>query len=167
MKKPLTEIIQNPEARENLERRFWPKVVVGADTDCWPWVAKARHPYGYGRMTAGRGVHLKAHQIAWSLKNGPIPIGLLVLHSCDNPSCCNPSHLSVGTQKANMAGAKERGRSLAPPVHKGEANHNSKLTNKQIAAIRADQRSAEAIAVDYGISSKTVYRIRWGKRTET
>lgn len=164
MEKPLSAIIQNESARRNLERRYWPKVGKVADDDCWLWLAKAKHPYGYGRMTAGRGVHLKAHQIGWALANGPIPEGMSILHRCDNPGCCNPAHLFLGDQAANMGDAKRKGRMSKPPIHRGASHHLAKLSDEQVSAIRDDQRSATAVAADYGIATKTVYRIRWGQR---
>ncbi|MFB9187253.1 HNH endonuclease signature motif containing protein [Dactylosporangium sucinum] len=54
---------------------------------------------------------LLAHRVAWEVANGqPIPDGLQVLHSCDNPPCCNPAHLSIGTQAENMQQMVARGR---------------------------------------------------------
>jgi HNH endonuclease len=164
MEKPLTEIITSPHRKEALEKRYWPKVNVADPNECWNWNAKARHPYGYGRMTAGRGVNLKAHQIGWALENGPIPVGMLICHACDNPSCCNPNHLFLGSQTDNMGDAKRKGRISNPPRHIGEAHPNAKLKNHQIAEIAADKRPAADVAVTYGISAKTVYLIRRGER---
>lgn len=164
MKKPLTEIITSPARREALENRYWPKVNVAGPNECWNWNAKARHPYGYGRMTAGRGVNLKAHQIAWALENGPIPDGMLICHDCDNPSCCNPSHLFLGSQTDNMGDAKAKGRTSKPPVFRGLQHHNGKLSNEEIAKILTDPRPADAVAAEFGVSSKTIYRVRWGIR---
>lgn len=164
MAKALNDIVLSPAARAALELRYWPKVAKGGDDECWNWIAKAKHPYGYGRMTAGRRINLKAHQVGWALQNGPIPDGKSILHSCDNPSCCNPRHLFLGTQLDNMGDAKAKGRVSKPPVHSGETHHNSKLSDGQIAAIRLDGRSAPRVASTYGVSTKTVYRIRWGQR---
>lgn len=162
---PLTKIILDQSARMNLERRYWPKVGKGAADACWLWLTKAKHPYGYGRMTAGRGVNLKAHQIGWALANGPIPAGKFVLHRCDNPSCSNPSHLFLGDQTDNMRDAKVKGRFSNPPIHRGEGHHNCKLSDQQVAAIRADARSALEVAADYGVTRKTIYCVRRGERS--
>jgi len=167
MEKPLTTIVTSSILRGKLEARYWPKVGRQGENECWLWLAKAKHPYGYGRMSAGRNVQLKAHQIAWALENGPIPDGLSVLHECDNPSCCNPHHLFLGTQKANIEDAVQKGRASRPPIRRGADHHNTKLTNGQIASIRADLRPAPALADLYGVSTKTIYRIRWGHRTES
>lgn len=92
---------------------------------------------------------------------------MLVCHKCDNPGCCNPAHLFLGDQSANMGDAKAKGRTSMPPIRTGQDHHNTKLTNRQIAAIRSDARPASSVAAEYGVSTKTVYRVRWGKRTES
>ena len=55
------------------------------------------------------GTSTRAHRIAWQIAYGPIPAGLLVLHTCDNPGCVNPVHLYIGTQKDNMRDMSIRG----------------------------------------------------------
>ena len=165
MEKPLTKIIQSVTAKANLEARFWPKVNKKTVSGCWEWISAARHPFGYGRMTAGRGVNLKAHQIAWALENGTIPDGAFVCHSCDNPSCCNHNHLFLGSQKDNMGDAKAKGRMSKPPLHKGETHPKSKLTNAEVVAIIADKSSAKLLAAKYGVTAKTIYCIKRGERS--
>ena len=91
----------------DVEGRFWSKVDRSAD-GCWPWRG-CRGRDGYGAVTIG-GRKLRAHRYSYSICVGPIPSGLLVLHSCDNRVCVNPAHLSVGTQKDNMRDCVERGR---------------------------------------------------------
>ena len=166
MEKPLNDIITCPKRRANLESRYWPKVNTAGSDDCWEWGAKARTAFGYGRMTAGRRVHLKAHQIAWALQNGPIPIGLSVCHACDNPRCCNPDHLFLGTTSENMQDAGSKGR-MRPPRRYGADNRNTKLSAADIVQIRADKRPARVIAEQFGVSEKTIYRVRWGHRKPT
>ena len=73
------------------------RVRIRLESDCWEWL-KCRDRDGYG--STGRG---SAHRLAWSLVNGPIPNGLCCLHSCDNPRCCNPAHLFLGTHADNVA----------------------------------------------------------------
>lgn len=55
---------------------------------------------GYGQLMVG-GRTYRAHRLAWELEHGPIPDGLLVCHTCDNPSCCNVDHLFLGTDLDN------------------------------------------------------------------
>lgn len=63
----------------------------------------------YGGVWSG-GQRWLAHRLAWTEANGPIPDGLCVLHSCDNPRCCNVDHLFLGTQKDNAADMVAKGR---------------------------------------------------------
>lgn len=94
---------------------------------CLEWIGQ-RTSEGYGRFR-GRGAHIFAYQY-WV---GPIPQGLYVLHTCDNPACVLPAHLRVGTQAQNMREKAERGRArggLRPGFSSGEANNAAKITRK-------------------------------------
>lgn len=87
-------------------QRFWNKV---EKTDgCWLWTAsKNRQGYGYFRFD---GKMMKAHRMAWLLVHGEIPEGMLVCHTCDNPSCVNPEHLWLGTNQDNQNDMNAKGR---------------------------------------------------------
>ncbi len=92
--------------------RFWSKVQRGSV--CWEWQA-GRFRRGYGMFNAGRFHDGKqdiryAHRVAYQLCRGDIPAGLVVMHACDNPPCCNPTHLVLGTQGDNLADAEHKGR---------------------------------------------------------
>jgi hypothetical protein len=76
---------------------------------CWPWLGNCNKD-GYGRISLRRGVIILAHRYAFEKYVGPIPEGQRLLHSCDNPPCCNPAHLSVGTQADNVADMIAKGR---------------------------------------------------------
>ncbi len=133
-----------------LEARFWPKVERHGPDECWPWIG-ARNGAGYGHLGAGRQGEgtLAAHRVAFTLSLGPIPDGLCVLHRCDNPPCCNPAHLFLGTNGDNS-------RDMAT---KGRAHQGSKLRVEDIVAIRERVARGErqaALARDYGISAATV-----------
>ena len=88
--------------------RFWGTVHKATPDECWPWRGIIDSK-GYGVFTAEQRKY-GAHRIAYTLAKGPIPEGLLVRHTCDNPPCCNPAHLLVGTQKDNIADCIARGR---------------------------------------------------------
>jgi hypothetical protein len=83
-----------------VEDRFWRKVRVDPDTGCWVWLG-AHHERGYGRFGAD-GATVYAHRWAYEHFVGE-PAGDVLMHLCDNPPCCNPSHLKPGTQVENMA----------------------------------------------------------------
>ena len=91
--------------------RFWEGVDIQGFDDCWEWVG-ARYPQGYGRIhrwgTDNRNSY--THRVAWELVNGTIPDGMCVCHHCDNPPCCNPRHLFLGTQNDNIQDSIKKGR---------------------------------------------------------
>jgi len=76
---------------------------------------------------------MRSHRLAWELTFGAIPKGLLVCHHCDNPSCCNPGHLFLGTNKDNTQDKINKGRSNHLL---GEKHQNSKLTTDEVIQIR-------------------------------
>lgn len=92
---------------EGVFDRWADKVLV--DGGCWTWLgAKDRDGYGQFRYTPK--FQGKAHRFAYEVFRGPITKGLSVLHTCDNPSCVNPSHLYVGTNSDNMQDRSRRDR---------------------------------------------------------
>lgn len=91
---------------------FWAKVDKSAGQDaCWLYMGFRKWD-GYGWVSRF-GKNMTAHRYAWILTHGPVPEGLHVLHQCDNPPCCNPDHMRLGTHAENMAEMKERGRANA------------------------------------------------------
>lgn len=122
----------------------------------------------------------RAHRFAWEITRGPIPDGLHVLHRCDNPPCCNPDHLFLGTHIDNVADMVAKGRGakgersgarLHPErVARGERNGTAKLTAAQVAEIRATPRkvgSQHALALRFGVSDATISMIVNGKAWAT
>ena len=92
-----------------LDHKAWIRErVTTTDSGCWEWKQR-RHVKGYGLAHIGRRC-VRAHRYAYEVWCGPIPEGMMVLHSCDNPPCCNPDHLRVGTAKDNAQDAILRGR---------------------------------------------------------
>lgn len=86
---------------------FWSRVALPNENGCREW-AGGRNTFGYG-IVASNG-RPRAHRLAWELTFGPIPEGLFVCHHCDNPPCCEPLHLFLGTQKDNVQDAVAKGR---------------------------------------------------------
>ncbi len=91
-----------------LEQRLRSKIVIDRKTGCHEWMGFKHN--GYGMFMVKWGDTRRVHRLVWELANGPIAEGLHVLHRCDNPSCCNPNHLALGTHAENMADKARKGR---------------------------------------------------------
>lgn len=123
---------------------------------CWLWM-KGRASDGYGYIHVD-GKRVQAHRLMYERVNGPIPDGLLVRHTCDNPPCVNPAHLLLGTYKDNAQDAVQRDRNS-----KGSRNGRANFTEEQVLAIRADARSLDVIAAEYGVSKFAIHAVQIGK----
>ncbi len=86
--------------------RFWK--FVKKTSSCWIWTGGVKG-HGYGSFFKD-GKQLAAHRFSWEIANGPIPSGMCVCHKCDNPICCNPDHLFIGTQSDNLLDAASKNR---------------------------------------------------------
>jgi hypothetical protein len=134
---------------------------------CWN-ITGTKNGCGYGVIaTRESGVRrqLMAHRLSWEAAHGPVPDGLCVCHSCDNPACVRPDHLFLGDHSANMADKVAKGRqSFARGIRHGRA----KLTEDDvidIRTVRALGGGRADIARAYGVSevhiSGIVARNRW------
>jgi hypothetical protein len=137
--------------------RFWSSITVTDPYECWNWSRPGNK--GYGRFTLD-GRRLMAHRVAYELLVGPVPEGMLLLHSCDNRACCNPAHMRPGTNAENMRDMVERGRSAS-----GALNAKTKLSPDDVLYIVAnpDRMSGKALAEKFGIAASTVSYIRQGR----
>jgi hypothetical protein len=144
---------------------FWSRVDRSAGANaCWPWTRAA--------MRSGHGVSSQllnerlAHRVAYTLACGPIPEGLLACHRCDNPPCCNPAHLFLGTIADNNADMHSKGRGKVPraPRMVGEDHPSTKLRDTHVSEILASADSARDLAKRYGVNQSTISRIRTGRR---
>jgi len=88
---------------------------------CWEWTGPLNHS-GYGRYyNSVRGKREGAHRASYRFHFGSFDESFEVLHQCDNPKCCRPDHLFLGTQADNMKdmAAKGRGTTGKSPWIKG------------------------------------------------
>lgn len=141
------------------EAYFWERV--DRSGECWPWVRYCNtdgygHVYYEGRIWG-------AHRVAWILTNGPIPEGMRVLHNCpggDNPACCNPAHLFLGTQADNVHDMMAKGRNT-PQV--GIANPRARLTEEDVREIRRLYATGDyayaGIAEAFGVGETTISHV--------
>lgn len=141
--------------------RFWSKVDRSNGPDaCWEWTAY-RDPFGYGSIHIASKTP-RAHRVAWTLTNEAIPENMNVLHRCDNPSCCNPAHLFLGTDADNNRDRSAKHRSSYAPANTGSQNARAKLTEAQVLLIR--QRHANGVTGaqlgrEFGITGGNVSEI--------
>lgn len=116
--------------------RFWAFVDKRGPDECWEWTGNKSNGYGYFALHNKR---QRANRLAWIFCNGAIPKGedyhgtLCVLHSCDNRSCVNPSHLFLGTQADNNNDCIEKNR-INPT--KGTRNAQAVLCDQDVRDIR-------------------------------
>ena len=138
------------------KERFWAKVDVKSEEECWEWKDSPNHD-GYGRISVGSGQNqhkLTAHRVAKTLAEGKeIEDGKLVLHACDNPPCCNPDHLFVADHQTNMDDMVNKGRSAKVFGH-------AKIDYDIADDIRKSELSGNKISEIYGIAKSTISSIR-------
>lgn len=137
------------------QRRFLSKIKRGPD--CWEWRA-ARRPGGYGAFQV-RGRTVKAHRIAYDMLKGPVPASMDVCHTCDNPPCCNPEHLFLGTHADNMADCKSKGRTQKG---RGETHSRVKLTENDVRQIRLlyGRVRVKDLASKFNVKASTICNIQ-------
>jgi transposase len=151
---------------EKFIKRFWSHVDIKSENECWEW-QKCRSKDGYGYImytTSNIKKPLKTHRVAYELTYGSIPDNLEVRHFiCDNPGCCNPFHLLLGTQTENIKDMDDRGRRGSA---KGEKNGRAILTEKDVLDIRdfysQKDISTNELAKIYLVSISTIAHIVTG-----
>ena len=140
---------------------FWSLVDQSGGPDaCWPWTLGC-DPAGYGQGSFGW--TRKAHRQAYLLFHGSIDTSLDVCHTCDNPGCCNPAHLWLGTHQENLQDAGRKGRL---GKNSGERNGARKLDWPRVRAIRAkhaEGASERSLGAEYGVSQVAIHYIVIGK----
>lgn len=135
------------------ESRFWSRVDKSAGDDgCWLWTAARTRGYGkinINGLAGGRkGVPQWTHRVAWILTNGPTD--LCVLHACDNPPCCNPAHLFLGTRQDNAADRDAKGRTFNGNAAKTHCKHGHEFTDENTFRFRnGTQRGCKACRRNY------------------
>ena len=144
---------------------FWERVDSSAGEDaCWPWTGRFSRG-GYGAHIYGLGAHRYAYQFAHGVERRGIA-GLQICHTCDNPPCCNPNHLWLGTAFDNMRDAvrKQRGRfDKSKPCAKG---HNAWMVRQGKRRCRECRRLETPTARDRVAAAAYLRAWRAKKRME-
>lgn len=147
--------------RKNNIHDFLDRCVLNPSTWCWEWQGvKDRDGYGqFGYENKIVLVHRLAYQFYYQCSEEEMK-GKIVMHICDNPSCVNPDHLKLGTQKDNVQDCVQKGRRAN---QKGQDNFNAKLTQYQVDKIRelaSFGMSQEQLAKMFNVSRRTIHNIR-------
>lgn len=147
---------------------------------CWEW-SGPKNTQGYGVLFLnvnkdnGRRKVVPAHRFSYTKFKGEIPEGMCLMHSCDNPGCVNPSHLSAGTWAQNNADRSTKGRSgkktyseaerlRYSEMFRGSGSWTAKLTEDQAREIKyCTSMGCMKLAKIYNISTSVVKSIRSGK----
>lgn len=155
-----------PQKKSTPEQLFWAKVLGGSTpADCWSWLGATQHG-GYGHFAYGPRddqTYVAAHIYSFMLHGGILtPEKPCVLHSCDNPPCANPQHLFAGTKQDNTRDMMSKGRHRYIS-RSGSAHAESKLTDEQVAIIRAEyvpyKTPLRIFAARFGVSESAVHLV--------
>ena len=131
----------------SLECRVWERV--NKTKSCWLWIGfGSKDGKRYGQIRKDGKIQ-RAHRVVWEIVNGPITVGLNVLHNCDNRACVNPSHLFLGTQRDNIIDMVKKGRC-----------YNRKVTDDEVREIRKSDLSATEASRIYGVQPAQIRKIR-------
>jgi len=141
-------------------------------TPCWEWLA-GKTGNGYGVVALPDRGQEKVHRLTYAQEYGPIPVGLSVLHHCDNEACVRPDHLYAGTHAQNMRDTTVHGNR-----HKGDAHHfhlrpetrpigehhgRAKLFEGQVLEIRSRKQlervSYDQLSDEYGVAKSVIASI--------
>lgn len=151
--------------------RFMSFIDVRGPGDCWLWTGAADRDAGpgtgHGSFSPGKTDTGRAHRIAYQIFKGPTPKGLSVCHSCDNPKCCNPAHLWLGTPAENNRDSWNKGRARALPPNvqkraKGEKVHTAKLTASDALEIFHSKDVSPVLAERFGVKENSIRAIKCG-----
>lgn len=129
------------------------------ETGCWEKSGTKKGTYGKVRIA---GETIFTHRASYLYHFKSIPSNLFVLHKCDNPSCCNPEHLFLGTQLDNMQDMQKKGRRVSITL-KGDLNGNSRLKEAEVINIFLSNVPREWLARNYAVSVNTIDAIKTGR----
>jgi hypothetical protein len=153
--------------------RFWAKVDKNGPVPahaphlgpCWVWTGAKNHS-GHGVGWNGKRTRL-AHRLSWELTTGSAPPDC-ACHKCDNPPCCNPSHLFLGSRADNLADMRAKGRQapMPRPCRKGELAPVVKLSEsqvRQILSLRASGSSCKDLSAQFHVTTSNIYALVTGR----
>lgn len=137
------------------------KNIIKSEKGCWVW-QKSKAGNGYGKITFYKR-QVYVHRAMYRIFYGEIPSGMMVMHSCDNPSCVNPEHLSLGTAKDNVRDMLNKDRGMKNWSFFRERNPKTKFTKEKKEEMLREYDEGMPIKVilqEYSISHAQFFRIR-------
>jgi HNH endonuclease len=146
----------NPYHLMSRDEILFSKIIKNKKTGCWEWIGTKKRGYGYMKIN---GKDKAIHRLLYERYKGKILSEMNVCHTCDNPSCCNPDHLWLGTQTQNIHDCVEKKRDNK---RKGETHLRTKITEKQAIEIKIQYRNGikpTVICRLMNIPYSTVYKI--------
>jgi len=124
---------------------------------CWLWTGFFQQK-GYG-VVSFESQYMLVHRLVYRFEIGPIE-GVQILHKCDNPACCRPSHLFSGNASENMQDMWNKNRHIRPI---GMRNNHAKLTDAQVLEIRGRWERREstqvALAKEFKVHKQSINNI--------
>ncbi len=154
------EVLPHGRLSAGSEAAIWARIEKRGEDECWPWKGYIGRA-GYGAVK-WKGRMSRAHRVVYTLTSGAIPDEVLIRHTCDNPPCCNPSHLLAGTPQDNMSDKMARDRWRGNAVTVGEKHVRAKLTESAVRAIRAEYAAGATcttLGTKYGVNPSTVMQV--------
>lgn len=136
------------------------KKIVFAETrgGCIECVSHSKNGDGYIRVRRFRKI-ARLHRLVLEITSGISQDELFVIHSCDNPPCCNPEHLRYGTHRENCDDKVARGRGP-----RGQKNWSAKLDEKAVLEIYKSRAPVMEDIRRYGVVESTINDIKTGRR---
>lgn len=98
---------------ERIREEQLTRFVKDEETSCWMWYG-GKCKDGYGKLKR-YGKTVRAHRVFYEINKGPIPEGMVIMHTCDTPACVNPEHLIAGTHLENELDKDKKGRRSPSP----------------------------------------------------
>lgn len=129
--------------------------------ECWCWIgSKCKDGYGQFHVKIdGKWKSIRPHRYSYEIFKGEIGDKKVVCHHCDNPSCVNPEHLFLGTQKDNIQDALKKKRMVGP---RGMQQWQAKFIDEDIKKIRLlnkEGMNGNQISKLYKVDRRVIYDI--------
>lgn len=143
--------------KKSMMERLWNRIDTSDPDQCWEWPG-ATGSSGHGLIGDENRRLIQTHRAVYEEVNGPLPPGVIVRHTCDNPPCCHPNHLIEGTHADNRADCVSKRRHAF-----GQKMGSAKLTEAEAVSIFKDPRPQKEIAEEYGVTQSHISNIKAGK----